>query len=107
MTRAHGNAAPGEQPGHGAREEASSQCDFPPSTAAAQRQRLLAYLKLNGSVSTLEARAALAIMAPAARIWELKNRAGHRIITHRDHRRIATYFLLPPGHEAGGHHAGD
>ena len=106
MTRAHGNAAPGEQPGHGAREEASSQCDFPPSTAAAQRQRLLAYLKLNGSVSTLEARAALAIMAPAARVFELRHQAGFRILTHRDHRRVARYILLP-GREPGGTHAGE
>ena len=106
MTRAHENAAPGEQPGHGAKQ-ASSQDDFPPSQAGTQRLKLLAYLKRHGHISTIEARAALAIMAPAARIWELKNRAGHRIITHRDHRRIATYFLLPPGHEAGGHHAGD
>ena len=68
-----------------------------------QRLRLLAYLTRHGAVTTIEARAALAIMSPAARIWELRNRAGVDIITERDRRGIATYRLLAV---AGGDHAG-
>ncbi len=102
MTRENENAAPGEQPGRGARE-ASSDFNFPPSTASAQRSKLLAYLERNGSVSTIEARAALAILAPAARIWELRHQGGFRILTHRDRRRVARYILLP-GQEPGGTH---
>lgn len=88
--------------GHGAKQ-ASSQSDFLPSTAATQRLKLLAYLKRHGSVSTLEARSLLSVMSVAARIWELRHQAGYRIVTHRDHRRVARYILL--GHEAGATHA--
>ncbi|MCC7277088.1 MAG: hypothetical protein IT487_02075 [Chromatiaceae bacterium] len=101
MTRAHGNAAPGEQPGHGAREEASSQGDFPPSQAGTQRLKLLRYLERHGHISTIEARSILRIMSVAARIWELKNRAGHRIVTLRDRRKVAHYHLMP-GQDVGG-----
>ena len=100
MTRAHGNAAPGEQPGHGAKQ-ARSDCNFPPSTAATQRLKLLRYLERHGHISTIEARSILRIMSVAARIWELKNRAGHRIVTLRDRRKVAHYHLMP-GQDVGG-----
>lgn len=102
MTRGNDNAAPGEQPGHGAKQ-ARSDRDFPALLASAQREKLLAYLKRHGDITTIEARSILAIMAPASRVWELKNWAGHRIITVRDNRRVARYILLP-GQESGGTH---
>lgn len=42
------------------------------NSSEAQRQRLLQYLQKHGSVSTLEARRLLDILAPAARILELR-----------------------------------
>lgn len=74
--------------------------NYPYATAATQRRRLHAYLRDHGNISTTEARAALAIMAPAARVWELRHDEGHRIITERDSHRVARYYLLPPA--AGG-----
>ena len=102
MEDRHENAVPVVGTGHGAKQ-ASSDCNFPPSTAATQRLKLLRYLERHGSISTLEARSILKVMSVAARIWELRHQLGHRIITHRDHRRVARYILLP-GHEAGGTH---
>ncbi len=55
-------------------------CHYPPENAARQRGRLLAYLQSFGSVSTLEARADLSIMHPAARVHELR-RGGWTIKT--------------------------
>jgi aspartate carbamoyltransferase catalytic subunit len=67
----------------------------------AQRERLIKYLKLNGSITTAKAREKLAIMHPAGRIFELRAR-GYPIetqwaneqdlngITHRQ----ALYVLL-------------
>lgn len=72
------------------------------STAAAQRQRLLARLE-QGPVDTLTARRELNILHPAGRIDELRNR-GHQIATHRisvtdehgfSHIGIALYVLRP------------
>ncbi len=103
MEDRHENAVPVVGTGHGAKQ-ASSQDDFPPSKAGTQRLKLLRYLERHGHITTLEARAALAIMAPAARVWELRHKAGYRILTHRDHHRVARYSLLP-GHDAGGTHA--
>jgi hypothetical protein len=68
--------------------------------AEAQRQRLLSALK-KGSVTTPDARAHLNIMAPAARIKELRER-GYRIKTSlerilddrgRLHHKVARYVL--------------
>lgn len=68
---------------------------------AAQRQRLLAFL-IERPVNTMYARDMLNIMAPAARVKELRE-AGHDINTHRititdrdgrDHRGVAVYTLL-------------
>ena len=106
MTRENDNAAPGGQPERGARETTRSQDDFPPSKAGTQRLKLLRYLERHGHITTLEARQILSVMSVAARIWELRHQAGHRILTHRDHHRVARYILLP-GHDAGGTHAGD
>lgn len=74
--------------------------NYPHASAETQRRRLHAYLRDHGNISTIEARAELAIMAPAARVWELRHDEGHRIITERDSHRVARYYLLPPA--AGG-----
>ncbi len=70
---------------------ANSQC---------QKQRLLAYLKQHGRITTLEARTNLDMFHPAARIQELKGQ-GHHIVTYRrmvnsglGNHKIAEYVLL-------------
>jgi len=72
------------------------------TSTAAQRQRLLEWLLNHGSVNTLFARDRLNILAPAARIIELREK-GHKIHTDRivindrdgrPHRRVALYTLL-------------
>jgi len=77
------------------------------TTAQAQRARLYAQLLL-GSVSTIEARRDLNIMAPAARVKELRE-AGVPVLTHlqplyddqgRRHSRVAIYYLAGSGQEA-------
>lgn len=71
-------------------------------TLPVQRQRLLKWLQEN-SVTTLEARSLLNILAPAARVFELRHNENHNIITHwvdditaegKKH-RVAKYILLP------------
>lgn len=69
----------------------------------AQRSRLIALLKL-GSVSTIQAREEHGILAPAARICELR-KSGHNIRTtyvsehaeDGDSHRVALYTLKPGG----------
>jgi len=69
--------------------------------AAAQRSRVFEYLRLHGSLSTLDARHLIDVMHPAARIMELRQ-AGHSITTVWTHattpeggtHRIARYRLL-------------
>ena len=97
MDRSEGRGT-GDQ--SGARGRGNGATNYPHATAATQRRRLHAYLKVHGNISTVEARAELAIMAPAARVWELRHDEGHRIITERDIRGVARYYLLPPA--AGG-----
>lgn len=70
---------------------ANSQC---------QKQRLLAYLKQHGRITTLEARTNLDVFHPAARIQELKE-LGYNIVTYRrmvnsglGNHKIAEYVLL-------------
>ena len=48
--------------------------------AVSQRQRLLEFLQSHGRISTLEARAKLNVLHPAARIFELRQR-GVKILT--------------------------
>ena len=48
---------------------------------AAQRGRLLQYLKEHGSITTLQARQLLAVMHPAGRIRELRH-SGYAISTY-------------------------
>ncbi|MDT3718727.1 helix-turn-helix domain-containing protein [Pseudomonas oryzihabitans] len=76
------------------------------TAAQAQRARLYAQLQL-GPVSTIEARRDLNIMAPAARIKELRE-SGVPVLTHlqplhdeqgRHHRRVAIYYLADSGQE--------
>lgn len=48
---------------------------------AAQRGRLLQYLQMKGSITTLQARQLLAVMHPAGRVKELRN-SGYSILTY-------------------------
>ena len=57
-------------------DKENSQCNS--NTSSAQRARLLAALRLK-MVSTISARSELDILAPAARIWELRHNFGHDI----------------------------
>ncbi|OXJ00817.1 MULTISPECIES: helix-turn-helix domain-containing protein [Burkholderia] len=69
--------------------------------AAAQRNRVLDYLRHHGSISTLDARHVIDVMHPAARVMELR-RFGHEIATVWSHEttpeggehRVARYCLL-------------
>jgi hypothetical protein len=72
------------------------------TTTSAQRERLLRFLIDNGSVNTMFARDRLNIMAPAARIKELREQ-DHKIHTDRivindrdgrRHNKVARYVLL-------------
>jgi hypothetical protein len=65
------NKKPGGAGGTGPGNEINTR-HYPPENAARQRGRLLAYLRLAGSVSTLEARGELGIMHPAGRVQELR-----------------------------------
>jgi hypothetical protein len=76
--------------------------NFHDTSTSAQRQRLLEWLIHNGSINTHFARDRLNIMAPAARIKELRDK-GHNIHTDRitlndrdgrSHPRVACYVLL-------------
>lgn len=49
------------------------------NSLAAQRQKLLGWLRSKGRISTLTARRDLDILAPAARIFELRHRFGQSI----------------------------
>lgn len=69
------------------------------TSTAIQRIRLLSYLSENGPINTIEARAALNIFAPAARVKELRTK-GYKIQTlfitaldseGRAHQRVAKY----------------
>ena len=70
-------------------------------TLPIQRQRLLKWLQEN-PITTLQARSLLNILAPAARIFELRHDENYNIITHwiedvtaegKKH-RVAKYVLL-------------
>ena len=95
MDRSEGRGT-GDQ--SGARGRGNGAGDYPGHSAATQRLKLLTHLRDHGHISTLEARA-LAVMSPAARIFELRGE-GHPIVTYRDSHRIARYVLLPAA--AGG-----
>jgi len=97
MDRSEGRST-GDQ--SGARGRGNGAGNYPYATAATQRRRLYAYLRVHGNISTVEARAALSIMAPAARVWELRHDEGHSIITGRDPHGVARYYLMPAS--AGG-----
>ena len=88
-----------------ANQKASPQTSRANNTSTeAQRARLLAWLK-QGPIDTISARRDLNILAPAARIIELRF-AGYPISTQRitltddqgrTHNRIALYFLSSEG----------
>lgn len=71
------------------------------TSGSAQRTRLLAHLRQNGSINTFQAISLLNIVRPGARIAELRA-LGHKILTHlgtlhddhgRKHNKVATYYL--------------
>ena len=73
------------------------------NTSHNQRLRLLDYLKTHGTITTLQARSQLDILAPAARIFELRHNFGYRINkvdivdyteAKRKHTGIAKYVLV-------------
>ena len=53
------------------------------NSTAAQRKRLIEWLKSYGSIDTITARRELDIMMPGARIHELRHKLGHTIDTLR------------------------
>ncbi|MCA8275247.1 helix-turn-helix domain-containing protein [Burkholderia sp. AU30280] len=69
--------------------------------AAAQRARVLDFLRQHGSLSTLDARYLIDVLHPAARVMELR-RFGHEIATVWSHEttpeggehRVARYHLM-------------
>lgn len=71
------------------------------TSTEAQRSKILNYLKETNGLSTLDARESLGIMAPAARVLELKDQ-GYPIITRKviEHdvtgtpHKVAKYYLL-------------
>ena len=72
------------------------------TSAATQRQQILAYMEEHGSITTYEAREDLGVASPAPRIKELRDR-GYVIITLLQdlsdangviHPRSARYVLL-------------
>ena len=81
----------------------NSQEDTTNNTSHNQRLRLLDYLKTHGTITTLQARSELDILAPAARIFELRHNYGYRINkvdivdyteAKRKHTGIAKYMLV-------------
>ena len=79
------------------------QSDSNNNTSHNQRLRLLDYLKTHGTITTLQARGLLDILAPAARIFELRHNYGYRINkvdisdyteAKRKHTGIAKYVLV-------------
>lgn len=49
------------------------------NSSAAQRQRLMDWLREHGMIDTITARKVLDILMPAARVHELRHRYGHQI----------------------------
>ena len=81
----------------------NSQSDSTNNTSHNQRLRLLDYLKTHGTITTLQARSELDILALAARIFELRHNYGYRINkvdiadyteANRKHTGIAKYVLV-------------
>lgn len=78
-----------------------NQGHFASNSTQSQRARLLDVLSTGNSISTIEARRNLDILAPAPRIKELKNK-GHNIIKHMVSEptdcgklhRVARYYLF-------------
>ena len=81
----------------------NSQSDSTNNASHNQRLRLLDYLKTHGAITTLQARSELDILAPAARIFELRHNFGYLINkieiadyteAKRKHTCIAKYVLV-------------
>jgi len=78
------------------------------STLSAQRERILTRLKIE-PLSTIQARHELDILAPAARVFELRHSYGYNIFTLwlsqetpcGNLHRVALYILLAGKYERG------
>ena len=71
----------------------------PAPSRGTQCARLLRYLRRKGRADTRDIRAALDIMSPAARIYDLRYRHGLDIIAMYDRAtKIATYVLMRGRH---------
>ena len=67
----------------------------PPPSRGTQCARLLRYLRRKGRADTVDIRAALGILSPAARIFDLRYRHGLDIRAIYDSEtRVATYVLM-------------
>lgn len=83
------------------RTSPSNVCNSNFNTASAQRNRILAHLEKNRSLTTLQARRLLDVMHPAARVMELRKR-GYDILTNWKYdttteggkHRVAEYVLM-------------
>lgn len=78
MAHANKNAAPDWHRDSGDNDSSASSQSIHPNSGEAQRQRLLKRLR-NGPATTIELRRELDILAPAARVHELRHRFGYDI----------------------------
>jgi hypothetical protein len=93
----------GRDPGKDATQKTTTKRKFTDNSADAQRYRLLEALR-KGPVTTIEARHALDIMMPAARVYELRHDENHdiemiwvnRLTAAGNLHRVALYVLKPP-----------
>ena len=86
--------------------------DFNSQSSRAQRQRLLTALREAGSsgINTIQAREVLDIMAPAARVHELRHNDGHNVqnvgttelTAEGNTHRVARYVLMAGKWKDGG-----
>ncbi len=96
-SREESRASGSETRPRGGRDE-TSETNYPHATSQTQRHRIYDWLKKHRHISTVEARQELAIMSPAARIFELRHDEGHPILTIREEHGVARYHLLH-GHQ--------
>jgi hypothetical protein len=88
----------------GAKKATNHAANGTSTSRAAQRARLLAWLRERGTLTTIQARELLNVMHPAGRVFELREN-GHNIVTvwtwANDHEgrahRVGRYALLQKG----------
>lgn len=79
------------------------------NTNQSQRQRLLDWLRSEGTITTIQAREELNIMMPAARIYELRLKDGFNIktvwtteTTDKGYPHRVARYILSPRKKKGG-----